>query len=415
MKKILQLLIALSLSVGNAQTVSTIAGSGAVQTTNGNGTSASFWQPNGVVKDSNGNIFISEETGRVIRKITPTGDVTVFAGSGNTGNTDGIGTAASFGFLGSLVIDNQDNMYVGDRGNEIIRKITPAGVVTTITSTSGTNCYALCINPNKTIIYCSGNGRQIYSLTIATGQVSLIAGSGSNGNTNGIGTAASFNLPLGLAVNPSDTFLYVSDFNNNNIRKINLSTTEVTTFAGTGISGSNDGTTTNATFNAPIGMVFGSNGDLFISDHFNNKIRKITSTGLVSTVSGTGASGSYNGSALTATYNNPTCLFLENNTNLIITEYGGNSVRRLSNIALSYNSFNSNSLKFSLYPNPANSILNIDLANELQSVEIYSLQGQKVLSSTSKQFNVSDLSSGMYMVRVQDTDGGVATQKFVKQ
>ena len=162
-------------------------------------------------------------------------------------------------------------------------------------------------------------------------------------------------------------------------------------------------------------MVFGSNGDLFISDHFNNKIRKITSTGLVSTVSGTGASGSYNGSALTATYNNPTCLFLENNTNLIITEYGGNSVRRLSNIALSYNSFNSNSLKFSLYPNPANSILNIDLANELQSVEIYSLQGQKVLSSTSKQFNVSDLSSGMYMVRVQDTDGGVATQKFVKQ
>ena len=83
--------------------------------------------------------------------------------------------------------------------------------------------------------------------------------------------------------------------------------------------------------------------------------------------------------------------------------------------ALSAESFSNNNLKFSLYPNPAHSILNIDLANDLQSVEIYSLQGQKVLSATSKQVNVANLSSGMYMVRVQDVDGGVATQKFVKE
>ena len=84
------------------------------------------------------------------------------------------------------------------------------------------------------------------------------------------------------------------------------------------------------------------------------------------------------------------------------------------NSSLSNYDFSNNNLKFNLYPNPTNSVLNIDLANELQSVEIYSLQGQKVLSSTSKQISVADLSSGMYMVRVQDVDGGVATQKFMK-
>ena len=250
MKVILKLIIALSFSFSNAQmVVSTVAGSGIAQTINGNGTLASFNNPNGIVKDSNGNLFISEESGRVIRKITPSGDVTIFAGSGAYGNADGVGTAASFGSLGSLVIDNSDNIYVGDYSNSRIRKILPSGVVSTISSTINNSSYAMCIDASKTNIYFCGSSRIVRKLEIATEIVTTIAGSGTIGNTDGIGTAANFNLPFGLTIDPTNTFLYVSDIFNHNIRKINLVTNAVTTLAGNGSSGSNDGNGLSATFN----------------------------------------------------------------------------------------------------------------------------------------------------------------------
>ena len=415
MKSILQIIIALSFSLCNAQmTVSTVAGNGSNQTINGNGTSASFNAPNGIAKDSNGNLFVSEEIGRVIRKITPSGDVTIFAGSGMNGSVDGTGTAASFASLGGLVIDNANNVYVGDYGNSRIRKISPSGVVTTISSTIGNSSYAMCIDASKTNIYFTGSSRIVRKLEIATGIVTTIAGSGNQGNIDGVGTAAWFNLPFGLTLDPTNSFLYVSDYFNQNIRKINLTTTEVTTLAGNGSSGSIDGTGSSASFNRPIGMACSSNGDIFVADHFNNKIRKITPTGIVTTLAGTGAPGNIDGSVNTATFTQPVSLFLDNSSDLLFAEYGGNRIRKITNVVLNTENFYTNNLGFNLYPNPANNILNIEMDSLVKSIEVYSLQGQKVLSATEKQINVSNLANGIYMVRVEDESGAVATQKIIK-
>ena len=416
MKKLLLFIFMLFMISANSQmVVTTVAGSGNQQTTDGIGKSASFNAPNGIAKDSNGNLFVSEEIGRVIRKISPSGDVTIFAGSGAYGSIDGLGTAASFANLGALVIDNANNIYVGDYGNDRIRKITPTGVVTTISSTINNSTYGMCIDASKTNIYFCGGSRIIKKLEIATGVVSTIAGSGNQGNIDGVGTAAWFNLPFGLTLDPTNSFLYVSDLFNLNIRKINLATTEVTTLAGNGSSGSNDGIGSSATFSSPIGMVCSSNGDIFVADHYNNKIRKITPTGVVTTSAGTGAPGNIDGSANTATFTQPLGLFLDNTSDLLLTEYGGNRIRKITNVTLNSSDFQANNLKFSLYPNPVQDILNIESETEVKSVEIYSLQGQKVQTATSKTFEVNNLPAGVYFVKVENVEGAIATKKLIIQ
>ena len=112
--------------------VTTLAGSGQEGNTNGTGTSASFRLPIGVAVDSSGNVFVADSENYLVRKISPTGQVTTFAGSGQSGRENGVGTAASFGGLGPLTVDTSGNVYVADLGNRVIRKITPAGLVTTI-------------------------------------------------------------------------------------------------------------------------------------------------------------------------------------------------------------------------------------------------------------------------------------------
>jgi hypothetical protein len=155
-------------------TVYTLAGSGAQGFTNGPGATATFYHPWDVAVDHNFNAY-EIDANRVIRKITPDGTVSTFAGSGAEGSTDGVGTAASFSFLISLVFDSSGNLYVADFSR--IRKITPDGVVSTL------------------------------------------AGSDILGSANGVGTAATFSGHEFLAVDRSDN-LYVSDFGNGSIRKI---------------------------------------------------------------------------------------------------------------------------------------------------------------------------------------------------
>ena len=395
----------------NAQLVSTIAGSGNQQTLDGTGITASFNRPNGIVKDSNGNLFVAEENGNVIRKITPNGVVTTFAGNGTNGFLDATGTTAIFANLGALAIDNQNNIYVGDFGNSRIRKITPSGVVTTLAILD--TPYGICIDPAGTNLYVVGQSRRVQKVAIATGQITLIAGNGSQGNTDGIGTNASFNFPFGVVVDPTNTYLYVSDLFNNNIRRVTLATAQVSQFAGSTNSNFADGTGSAASFHGPIGMQCDSSGNIYLSDHFNNRIRKITPNAIVTTIAGSGASGNTNGPALSAEFSTPLGVFLDNNGDLFVTEYDGNKVRKVSSVALNSSEFQANNLKFNLYPNPASEMITIEMDSEVKTVEIYSIHGQKVQTSNTKSVVLNKLAAGIYFVKVEDVNGLTNTKKLV--
>ena len=157
--------------------VSNVAGTGSFGNTNGNGAAASFNEPLGIAVDPSGNLYVADFANHVIRKITPLGDVTTLAGSGSPGATDGTGTGASFKYPTGVAADSSGNVFVADGNNNLIRKITAAGVVTTL------------------------------------------AGSGSAGNVDAAGTLSSFDFPSHVATDAAGN-VFVSDTDNNVIRKI---------------------------------------------------------------------------------------------------------------------------------------------------------------------------------------------------
>jgi sugar lactone lactonase YvrE len=238
--------------------VTTFAGQlGVAGSANGTGTGAQFNSPSGLAFDKSDNLFVSDTGNSTIREITAAGDVSTFAGvAGTSGFLDGATGSAQFSSPLGIAIAPNGAVYVADSGNHCIR-------------------------------------------AISGGVVSTFAGSpGIWGSADGVGTNALFNGPVGLAFN-SRTNLFVSDANNDIIRKITPDGT-VTTFAGAaGADGSADGTLANARFRSPAELAFDKKGNLFVADSLNQTIRKISTNGIVSTVSGAsgifGASDGVNG------------------------------------------------------------------------------------------------------------------------
>ncbi len=211
--------------------VSTLAGSGAIGSANGTGNAASFYYPLGVAVDASGNVYVGDAANNLVRKITPGGVVTTLAGSGAIGSANGNGTSASFYGPAGVAVDSSGNVYVADRNNNMIRKITPGGVVTTFAgstssgSSDGTGTAASFSNPHDVAVDSSGNvyvadtyNNLIRKITPG-GVVTTLAGGGVCCYTDGTGTAASFSLPYSVAV---DSFcsVYVADTGNHVIRKI---------------------------------------------------------------------------------------------------------------------------------------------------------------------------------------------------
>jgi streptogramin lyase len=226
--------------------VTTLAGTpGATGSTDGTGAAALFDLPHAVAVDSSGNVYVADTGNSTIRKITPAGVVTTFAGTARqSGSADGTGAAASFGFHMGVAVDSSGNVYVSDAANCVIRKITPAGVVTTLAGTAG-----------------------------------------QSGSTDGTGADARFKGPVGVAVDSSGN-VYVADTSNLTIRKITPAGV-VTTLAGTaGQSGSADGTGAAASFAFPMGVAVDSSGNVYVADFDAATIRKITPDGVVTTFAG---------------------------------------------------------------------------------------------------------------------------------
>lgn len=257
---------------------------------------AAFNQPRGMTSDGS-NLYIADSENNRIRKVVlATGIVTTLAGSGKAGSTDGKDAEASFDTPRDIVFEN-GNLYVADSGNDLIRRIDLAtGTVSTLAGTAQSSgsadgkgaaasfLYPRGITSDGVNLYVADSGNhKIRKIVIATEVVSTLAGGDAAGFSDGSGTAASFNGPEGISTDRSN--LYVADTFNHRIRKIAITSGEVTTLAG-GAKGFADGIGDKAAFKQPMGIIFSGN-NLYVADNGNNTFRKLViATGEVITPEG---------------------------------------------------------------------------------------------------------------------------------
>jgi len=300
--------------------VATVAGSSGAGTSRIDGTTTQFiYNPSAVVSDSCGSLFVADAN-NYIRKIYikrnssgTTSMVTTFAGNGSIGNMNtgsASGSSSSFNRPQGLAIDTQDTLYIADTNNHCIRKISAQGVVTTF---SGSGSPGMINNPAGAIsmfnfpmgvavdsagtVYVADTGNHTIRKITPAGAVTTFAGSMGVGSQDGIGQAASFNTPCGIAVDSLGN-VYVADTGNHSIRKI-TSTGTVTTVAGlSGTSGFIDATGSCARFNSPMSITIDSNGALYVCERMNHTVRKIVLT------SKSSSAGSGSGSGSCSTTNN---------------------------------------------------------------------------------------------------------------
>ena len=331
-----------------AGVVTTIAGQvGVTGNTNGNGTNALFNAPEGTAADGTGNVYVADFVNRVIRKITTNGDVSTFAGSDSQqGTNDGVGGVARFTSPVALATDQSNNVYVADQGGDTIRMIAPDGTVTTFAGkgkVSGTNDgagNAARFNGPQGVavdsagnVYVSDSGNQTIRMITPAGVVSTIAGSpGQTGSSDGTNGSASFSTPRGIAVDGA-TNVYVADSANSTIRKLVLVGTNwvVTTLAGSpGQSGSADGVGSITRFHSPYGLAVDTTGNVFAIDRSNDSVRKITPAGVVSTFSGVpGFAGSTDGIGAAAQFHQPVSIAVDSSTNIYVADFQNHTVRKI--------------------------------------------------------------------------------------
>lgn len=339
--------------------VTTVAGSRTASgSANGAGTVATFNGPRSIVADSAGNLYVTDTQNDAIRRInsalvvsTLAGSLPPFSESGQPGATDGARSAASFYLPVGLTVDASGNVYVADDFNAIIRSVSPTGVVKTIAGladnqgiANGPGVAARFTSPVGVAADSAGNlyVADTYNCVIRkitpAGQVTTLAGSaGTIGSTDGQGSAARFDGPSGIAVDSNGT-IYVSDSGNATIRKITPGGL-VSTLAGSpGAGGSTDGQGAAATFTNPFGLAVDSSGNIYVADTYNDNIRKITPSGLVSTVAGVaqqagssdGLATSASGSGPLATFNHPNGAAVDSAGNIFVADTNNDTVREIT-------------------------------------------------------------------------------------
>lgn len=270
------------------QVVSTLAGSATHGNADGQGGAASFNSPTGVAVDSAGTVYVADGGNHRIRKVTSVGLVTTLAGS-TLGFADGQGAAAQFSSPHDVAVDADGNVYVADKNNHRVRRITPGGLVSTL------------------------------------------AGS-TSGFADGQGAAARFNTLHGLCWDAAQSRLLVADTDNHRVRSVNVSTGTVTTLAGSAASGTVDGPVATATLRRVTDIAVDSSGNVFISDSWNHKIRKLSAAGVVSSLAGSQFRSNFaNGAALsTASFNTPNGVAVNASGHVFVGDYHNQRVRIIS-------------------------------------------------------------------------------------
>jgi len=341
-------LIVLGLTAGSASAqfidLRTMAGVSPAGDDDGTGTAARFNAPTGVAVDGAGNVYVADQQNCFIRKVTPAGIVTRFAGTivnnNPCGSTNGASSVAQFSGPNGVAIDGAGNLYVADTFNNKIRKITPAGVVSTLAGSGafgfadGAGATAQFRSPRGVAVDAAGNvyvadaQNQLIRQVTPGGVVSSVAGQAvTSGSTDGTGTAARFNNPYGIAVDSSGN-LYVADSNNHAIRKIANGGT-VTTLAG-GMFGNQDGTGVGPRFNGPRGVAVDGAGTVYVADTGNQRIRQVTAAGVVTTLAGSFRIGGFDGPVATARFNNPEGIAVDAAGVVYVADTTSDTIRKIA-------------------------------------------------------------------------------------
>lgn len=369
----------------NAQTITTIAGTGTCGFS-GNGGLATNAQVNytkGVTYDNFGNVYFSDTYNNVVRKITTSGTITTVAGTGVQGYSgDGsLGTSAQLYRPFGLALDASGNLFIADCFNHVVRKLNTAGIITTA------------------------------------------AGIGTPGFSGDGGLAASAMLsgPSAVAFDPGGN-LYIADYTNNRIRMVNTSSI-ISTFAGNG-SGSfsgDGGQATAASMWIPTGVGADGAGNVYICDHNNSRIRVVNTSGTITTIAGNGTFGygGDGGPAILGIFNGAEQIAVDPAGNIYIAESGGCRVRKITVSPTAINDITIKN-KISIYPNPGNGIFYFSAEKPQEGfIEVYNSLGQKILSeqmnnNAENKIDITSFDNGIYYLRLNTSNAPVISSKIIK-
>ena len=418
----------------------------------GPATAAELWGPAAVATDKQGNLYISEEGNHIVAKVNSSGIINTVAGNYSYGfgysGDGGAATAAELGSPTGLTFDKGGNMYISDYNESVIRKVNTNGIITTIAgnysygfgySGDGGPATAAELNyPNSVVVDAAGNiyiddsNNNVVRKVSTSGTISTIAGIHIQGYTGdgGPATAAELKAPYFLALDTNQN-LYIADAENNVIRKVDKSSGIITTVAGNHTAGysGDGGAATAAELNNPIGIGSDDSDNIYIAEENTPVIRKVNiGTGKISTIAG-GLNGGYAGDgglATAAELDQPFDVTTDSKGNIYIADYGNYVVRKVNSYFIITTGIKSvtNNEQLLIYPNPSRgrftlAIKKADISAK-QTIEVYDLTGKCVYRDQFMQiqnaytFNISNNPNGIYFYKVFTESGNqVETGKLI--
>lgn len=445
MKKstILSFILFASVLSSKAQFISTIAGNGVgsgtgTGTYSGNGglaTAAGMFGLTSVAFDGSGNLYIADRNNNVVRKVNTMGIISTVAGTGVAGYSGdgGAATSAMLNLPYGIAVDNTGNIFISDNGNNVIRKVNSAGVISTYAGTgvagysgdTGPATSATLNSPQGIVLNDSGwlfiadaNNNAVRVVDSAK-KMLTVAGTGLAGNSGngGMATAATLHYPVSVALDIYNN-LYIADYLNNVVRKVNTSGV-ISTVAGNGTMGvsGDGGVATSAQLHFPSGVSVDGARNLYIADQGNNAVRRVDSNGTIYNFAGTHTNG-YNGDgglAINAQLSSPKGVAADGWGRVYIADYDNNVVRMVASSAIINGVTNTVENVFSLYPNPSSGVVSITLpAGAKAVVNVSDVLGKTVATKEvagSSTLHFESLAPGIYLMNVH-AGSEVINQKF---
>ena len=410
-----------------AQVITTFAGTGSAGYSGDSGLSyhAKLNGCTGMAVDGAGNVYIADKNNNVVRKVSTAGIITTFAGTGAAGysGNGGQATLAKLNKPYSAATDAAGNVYIADNNNNVVRVVSASGIISTYAGndTAGYNgdgipaSHASLCGPQGIAFDAVGNlyiadaGNNRVRKVNAAGVITTVAGTGSSGYTgdNGLATSAQLSAPSAVAIDAAGD-VYIADILNNVVRKIDGSTRIITTVAGNNTPGfgGDGGAATSAQLHYPAGVSLDEGGNLYIADQGNNTIREVDGAGNISVFAGkhtSGYGGDY-GVPTDAELSAPVSVYVDGWGRVYIADYANNAVRIITAFALGTPSVVA-STGMKVYPNPTTGSCTIELPATMANatVTVTDVLGNTVATCTATghttAVNLSTLPAGTYTVK----------------